>query len=60
MRQQAKYRLSNQDLRYQYRVMIRWCRLFHRSDFDWVALAAERYRARHPVIDLTEPAVQAA
>ncbi|MGH7821927.1 MAG: hypothetical protein ACREQ9_19365 [Candidatus Binatia bacterium] len=60
MRHRAKFRLSDDDLRYQYRVMVRWCRLFRRTDLDWVELAARRYRERHPVIDLEPPARRAA
>ena len=33
---------------FEYRVMKRWCQLFHRTPLDWVALVAERFRDRHP------------
>jgi hypothetical protein len=41
--------LTDDDIRYELRVMQRWCRLFRRTDFDWVSLEAERFRQRHPV-----------
>ena len=41
--------LSDDDIRYELRVMQRWCRLFRRTDFDWVSLVAERFRQRHPL-----------
>jgi hypothetical protein len=28
------------DPRYQYRLMLRWCRRFGKTDLDWVTLAA--------------------
>jgi hypothetical protein len=37
------------DLRYQYRLMRRWCRRFGKTDLDWVTLAAARYRDRNPL-----------
>jgi hypothetical protein len=40
--------LSEEELRFEYRVMKRWCQLFHRTPLDWVALVAERFRDRHP------------
>ena len=40
--------LSEEDIRFEYRVMDRWCRLFHRTPVDWVVLVAERFRERHP------------
>jgi hypothetical protein len=40
--------LSDADLRREYRVMERWCRLFRKTPVDWVALAARRFRERHP------------
>ena len=40
--------LSEDELRFEFRVMDRWCRLFHRSPLDWVTLVAERFRERHP------------
>ncbi|MBI2963123.1 MAG: hypothetical protein HYY35_05160 [Deltaproteobacteria bacterium] len=41
--------LTDDDIRYECRVMQRWCRLFRRTAADWVTLEAERFRARHPV-----------
>ena len=41
--------LTDDDIRYEFRVMQRWCRLFRRTDSDWVSLEAERFRQRHPV-----------
>jgi hypothetical protein len=40
--------LSDEDIRFEYRVMRRWCRLFHKTPVDWVALVARRFRDRHP------------
>ena len=40
--------LSDEDIRFEYRIMQRWCRLFRKSPADWVALVAERFRERHP------------
>lgn len=40
--------LSEEEIRFEYRVMKRWCQLFHRTPPDWVALVAERFRDRHP------------
>lgn len=41
--------LTDDDLRYQYRIMQRWCRLFHKTAADWVNLKAKHFRKRHPV-----------
>jgi hypothetical protein len=41
-------RLSEEDIRFEYRVMQRWCRLFRKTPIDWVALVAQRFRERHP------------
>jgi hypothetical protein len=41
--------LTDDDLRYEFRVMRRWCRLYQRTALDWVRLEAERFRQRHPV-----------
>jgi hypothetical protein len=45
----ARTHLTDDDIRYELRVMQRWCRLFRRTDSDWVSLEAERFRQRHPV-----------
>lgn len=55
-----RYSLSEDDIRYELRVMIRWCRWFSKSEFDWVALAAARYRDKHPLLTLDAPASRAA
>jgi len=60
MNRPSRYSLSEDDIRYELRVMIRWCRWFHKSDFDWVALAAARYRDKHPLLTLDPPASRAA
>jgi hypothetical protein len=40
--------LSDEDIRFEYRVMQRWCRLFRKTPAEWVALVARRFRERHP------------
>jgi hypothetical protein len=55
-----RYALSEDDIRYELRVMIRWCRWFRKTDHDWVALAAARYRERHPLLALDSPKTRAA
>src|SRR6266542_861363 len=40
--------LAEADLRHQYRLMLRWCRWFGKTDLEWVTAAAKRYRDRHP------------
>ena len=55
-----KYCLTDDDIRYEYRVMLRWCRLFQKTDRDWVELEAARFRQRHPVIGLRSPRTRAA
>lgn len=52
--------LTDDDLRYEYRVMRRWCRLYHKTALDWVRLGAKRFRQRHPVVGLDEPTSRAA
>jgi hypothetical protein len=54
------YYLTDDDIRYQFRVMVRWCRLYRKTDRDWVALEAERFRDRHPVLRTAPAAVRAA
>ncbi len=48
----AKSFLTDEDIRYEYRVMARWCRMFHRSATDWVEIEAKRFRDRHPVMGI--------
>jgi hypothetical protein len=55
-----RYSLSEDDIRYELEVMIRWCRWFGKTDWDWVSLAAARYRDRHPLVSLEAPASRAA
>ncbi len=43
--------LTDEDIRYECRVMQRWCRFFHKTDVDWVELEAARFRERHPVLN---------
>jgi hypothetical protein len=40
--------LSDEDIRFEYRIMRRWCKLFRKTPLDWVAVAAKRFRERHP------------
>jgi len=47
--ERAHTTVGEDDLRHQYRLMLRWSRWFGKSDLDWVMLAAERYRDRHPL-----------
>jgi hypothetical protein len=42
--------LTDDDIRFEVRVMKRWCRMFHKTALDWVNLEAERFRDRHPVL----------
>jgi hypothetical protein len=41
--------LTDEDIRYELRIMQRWCRLFRKTAIDWVRLEAERFRKRHPL-----------
>lgn len=50
--------LTDADIRYEFRVMVRWCRMFRKTDIDWVNLEAKRFRDRHPVVE--EPRRRAA
>jgi hypothetical protein len=59
-KQPRRYALNEEDIRYELRVMIRWCRWFRKTDFDWVERAAARYRDRHPLINLDSPETRAA
>lgn len=59
MKPQGSY-LTGDDIRYQFRVMVRWCRMFHKTDVDWVALEAARFRARHPLLPVELPERRAA
>lgn len=34
-------------IRDQVAVMLRWCRIYRKTEWDWVRLAAERYALRH-------------
>jgi len=43
--------LTDDDIRYELRIMMRWCRLFRKTAFDWVNLEAARFRERHPLLD---------
>lgn len=43
--------LTDEDIRYEFRVMRRWCRMFDKTDLDWVQLSAKRFRDRHPVLE---------
>ena len=42
--------LTDEDIRFEWRVMKRWCRLFKKTAFDWCELEAKRFRERHPVL----------
>ena len=41
--------LTDEDIRFEFHVMVRWCRLYKKTDCDWVDLAAARFRVRHPI-----------
>jgi hypothetical protein len=41
--------LTEDDIRFELRFMIRWCRLFRKSAVDWVNLEAKRFRERYPL-----------
>jgi hypothetical protein len=60
MRQPERYFLTDEDIRYEFRVMVRWCRLFQKTDVDWVELGAVRFRNRHPVLAADSSMSQAA
>jgi len=49
--------LTDEDIHYEFRIMMRWCRLFRKTAIDWVILEAERFRDRHPVASV-EPACE--
>ena len=49
--------LTDEDIRYEFLIMMRWCRLFRKTAIDWVILEAERFRDRHPV-STVEPACE--
>jgi len=49
--------LTDEDIHYEFRIMMRWCRLFRKTAIDWVILEAERFRDRHPV-GRAEPACE--
>ena len=59
-KQPRRYALNEEDIRYELKVMIRWCRWFGKTDFEWVQLAAARYRDRHPLLSLDAPETRAA
>ena len=42
--------LTDEDIRFEVRVMKRWCRMFKKNALDWVTLEAKRFRDRHPVL----------
>jgi hypothetical protein len=42
--------LTDEDIRYEVRVMKRWCRMFKKTALDWCDLEAKRFRDRHPVL----------
>ena len=50
MKEPTKYFLTDEDLRYEFHVMTRWCRLFSKTPMDWVEIEAKRFRDRHPVV----------
>ncbi|MGH7821147.1 MAG: hypothetical protein ACREQ9_15385 [Candidatus Binatia bacterium] len=60
MKKAPKYCLTDDDIRYEFRVMVRWCRLFHKTDREWVELEAKRFRERHPILQLRRPGSRAA
>ena len=41
--------LTDEDIRYEFRIMQRWCRMFGKTAIDWVRIEAERFRDRHPL-----------
>jgi hypothetical protein len=41
--------LTDEDIRFELRFMMRWCRLFRKSAADWVNLEAKRFRERYPL-----------
>lgn len=49
MREAPKYFLTDDDIRYEFWVMLRWCGIFRKTALDWVELEAKRFRDRHPV-----------
>ena len=49
--------LTDEDIRYEFLIMMRWCRLFRKTATDWVIIEAERFRDRHPVASV-EPACE--
>lgn len=49
MYQTADYALTGDDILFELRVMLRWCHLFRKTDEDWVATAAKRFRDRYPL-----------
>ena len=44
--------LTDEDIHYEFLIMMRWCRLFRKTAIDWVILEAERFRDRHPLADV--------
>jgi hypothetical protein len=55
-----RYFLTDDDIRYEFRIMQRWCRWFRKTAEDWVSLEAARFRERHPVISAALPDEKAA
>ena len=41
--------LTDEDIRFELRFMMRWCRLFRKTAVDWVNLEAKRFRERYPL-----------
>jgi hypothetical protein len=41
--------LTDADIRFEFRFMMRWCRLFRKTAVDWVNLEAKRFRERYPL-----------
>ncbi|HSD11215.1 MAG TPA: hypothetical protein VLF14_09535 [Candidatus Binatia bacterium] len=41
--------LTDDDIRFELRFMMRWCRLFRKTAADWVNLEAKRFRERYPL-----------
>lgn len=54
------YCLYDEDIRYEWKVMIRWCRMYGKTDWDWVRLGAKRFRERHPLTGSRVPDLTAA
>ena len=55
-----RYCLTDEDIRYEYRIMLRWCRWFRKTAEDWVRIEAARFRERHPLLSTSHPDERAA